>query len=160
LKSAGCPALLNWVAKEIGVSKDQIQIYVEGAMAMSSSVQPCDVCARLKNSALVLMDADGAQLKALSQVVNEFSAGGAPPSEEQMAMIEVKLQNPQEGTQYAMAAEWLNALADYIKILHSDLQLPTDESMAFAAKYTTPATSSDNTAMAAYVQAKLAGMGG
>ena len=107
LKFTGCPAVMNWVAKELGVEQDQIQIYFSGAMAMSSSVQPCDSCARLKNTALVLMDADGAQVKALGEVVNEFTAAGAPPSEEQMAMIAASLKNPEEGTRYALAAQWL-----------------------------------------------------
>jgi hypothetical protein len=151
---------MNWVAKEIGVEKDQIQIYVDGALAMSGNVQPCDMCAKLKNTALVLMDADGTEIKALSQVVNEFAPAGAPPSEEQMAMIASSLRNPKEGTQYAMAAQWLNALADYINIMHKDLQLPADESMAFAAKYTAPVTSGGDTAVAAYVQARLAALGG
>jgi hypothetical protein len=160
LKFTGCPALMNWVAKELGVERDQIQLYFEGAMAMSSDVQPCETCARLKNTALALMDTDGTKTKALAQVVNEFAPAGAPPSEEQMAMIATAMNNPQEGSRYALAAQWLDALAQYVNILHKDFNLPTNESMAFAAKYTTPVTSSGNTAMAAYVQAKLAGLGG
>jgi hypothetical protein len=160
LKFTGCPAIMNWVAKELGVENDQIQIYIEGAMAMSSNVQPCDTCARLKNTALVLMDADGSQIKALGEVVNEFAAGGAPPSEEQMAMIATALKNPQEGTRYALAAQWLDALAEYVNILHGDLKVPADESAAFAAKYTAPVTGGDNVAVAAYVQARLATLGG
>jgi filamentous hemagglutinin family protein len=159
LKSMGCPALMNWVAKELGVEQDQIQLYVEGAMAMSGDVQPCEICAQLKNTALVLLDADGSQLKALAGVVNEF-AGGAPPSEEQMAMIAAVMNNPQEGSQYALAAQWLDALTNYVNILNKDLKLPMDESLAFAQKYTSPAVNSDNAALASYVQARLMSLGG
>jgi filamentous hemagglutinin family protein len=160
LKFTGCPAVMNWVAKELGLDREQLQIYMDSTLAMSSGIQPCDVCARLKNTALVLMDADGTQLKALGQVVNEFAAGGAPPSEEQMAIIATALQNPKEGTQYALAAQWLDALAEYTNILNKDLQLPTDESTSLAAKYTAPVTGGDNAALAAYVQARLATIGG
>jgi filamentous hemagglutinin family protein len=159
LKFTGCPAVMNWVANELGIEKDQIQIYVDGAMAMSSDVQPCEVCAQLKNTALVLLDPDGSQLKALAGVVNEF-AGGAPPSEEQMAMIATAMNEPQEGSQYALAAQWLDALTSYVNILNKDLQLPMDETLAFAQKYTSPAVNSGNAALATYVQAKLASLGG
>jgi filamentous hemagglutinin family protein len=160
LKSTGCPALTSWVAKELGVESDQIQIYMEGTLALGDSVQPCQVCAQLKNSALVLMDADGSQMKALAGVVNEFAGGGAPPSEEQMAMIATAMHNPQEGSQYALAAQWLDALTEYVNILNKDLKLPMDESLAFAGKYTSPAVNSGNVALAAYVQARLTAIGG
>jgi hypothetical protein len=151
---------MNWVAKELGVEADQLQIYIDGALALSSNVQPCDSCAKLQNAALTLKDADGAQIKALGQVINEFTRAGTPPSEEQMAMIATALQNPKEGTQYALAAQWLNALAEYTNILHNDLKLPASESMARAAKYASPVVNGDNAALAAFVQAKLAGLGG
>jgi hypothetical protein len=127
---------------------------------MSSNVQPCDICAQLKNTALVLMDADGSQIKALAAVVNEFAPAGTPLSEEQMAMIATAMQNPKEGSQYALAGQWLDALAQYVNILHKDMKLPVDESLAYATKYTTPVTSSDDTALAAYVQVRLAEIGG
>jgi hypothetical protein len=160
LKFTGCPALMNWVANELGVEKDQIQLYIEGAMAMSSDVQPCETCAHLKNTALVLMDTDGTQIQALGEVINEFAPAGAPPSEEQMAMIATALNNPQEGSRYALAAQWLDALAEYVNILHKDFNLPSNESMAFAAKYASPVITGDNAALAAYVQARLAGLSG
>jgi len=147
-------------ANELGIEKDQLQIFVESTLSTSSDISPCEACARLKNSALALMDADGSQIKALGQVINEFASAGAPPSEEQMAMIAVTLRNPQEGTQYALAAQWLDALTAYITTLHKDLNLPMDESLAFATKYTTPVTGGNNAATAAYVQARLAGLGG
>ena len=151
---------MNWVAKELGVEADQIQIYIDGALALSSNIQPCDTCAKLQNAALTLKDMDGKQIKALGQVINEFAGAGTPPSEEQMAMIASALNNPKEGTQYALAAQWLNALAEYTSILHNDLNLPANESMARAAKYTSPVINGDNNALAAFVQAKLAALGG
>ena len=40
------------------------------------------------------------------------------------------------------------------------MNLPIDESMAFADKYTSPVTGGDNAALAAYVQAKMDALGG
>ena len=60
LKFTGCPAVMNWVAKELGVEKDQIQIYVDrrdGIVAATFS--PAIYVPGFKNTALVLMDADG-----------------------------------------------------------------------------------------------------
>jgi hypothetical protein len=159
LKSTGCPGVMNWTAKELGVEADQLQIYVDGALALSSNVQPCEACANLQNAALTLKDTDGSQIKALGQVINEFAAAGTPPSEEQMAMIATALNNPKEGTQYALAAQWLNALAKYTSVLHNDLKLPVDESMRYAAKYTSPVTNGNDAAVAAFVQAKMATLG-
>jgi hypothetical protein len=151
---------MNWVAKELGTSADQLQIYIEGTLALSSNVQPCDTCAKLQNAALTLKDIDGKQIKALGQVINEFAGAGTPPSEEQMAMIATALNNPKEGTQYALAAKWLNAMAEYTNIMHNDLKLPTNEAVTHVAKYVSPVVNGNNAAVAAFVQAKLAGLGG
>ena len=56
IKSTGCPAVMNWVAKELGVEADQLQIYIDGALALSSNVQPCEACANLQSAALTLKD--------------------------------------------------------------------------------------------------------
>jgi hypothetical protein len=147
---------MNWVASELGVPGDQLQIYMNGALALSSNVQPCDSCAKLQSMALMLKDADGSRVKALGQVVNEFASG--PPSDEQMASIAVALQNPEEGTQYALAQQWINGMTEYVRVLHKELNLPTDESVRYVTKYTAPITNGDNAALSAFIQARLAAL--
>jgi hypothetical protein len=90
--------------------------------------------------------------------INEVAGPGTPPSEEQFATIATMLNNPKEGTQYALAAQWLDALTEYTSILHEDFQMPTDETMTYVAKYTTPVVNGDNAAVAAFVQTKLASL--
>jgi hypothetical protein len=151
---------MNWVAGEIGVEQDQIQLYMEGTLAMSANVQPCDMCARLQGAALTLMDADGTQIQALARVVNQFAATPGPVSEEQMAMIATAIGNPAENSDYALARQWLDSLAEYVGILTREMNLSGEEAAAFAAKYTSSVTSGDNETLAAYVEAQLAGFGG
>jgi filamentous hemagglutinin family protein len=160
LKSGGCPALMSWVANELSLEADQLQIYMDGSLAMTSDVQPCDMCARLQGAALALMDAGGTQLAALARVVNAVAAGPGPVSDEQMAMIAASLKKPAEGSDYALAAQWLDSLVQYVSILNNEMGMTADESAAFAAKYTAPVTGGDNAAVAAYVQARLAALGG
>ena len=158
LASTGCPAVMNWAAKELGLEADQIQIYVAGALALSGSVQPCEACANLKNAALALKDADGSEVKALAQVINEVTGAGAPPSEEQMATIATTLSNPKEGTQYALAEQWLNAMAEYVNILHNEFQMPAKEAVTYVSKYTAPVVNGNDAALSAFVQARLAAL--
>jgi hypothetical protein len=154
LKFTGCPAVMNWAAKELDVEADQLQIYMVGSLSLSSNVQPCEACANLQSAALTLKDADGSRIKALGQVVSEFAAGS--PSEEQFAMIAVALQNPEEGTPYALAKQWLNGMTEYVSILHNDLNLSIDDSVRYVAKYTSRIINGDNAALSAFIQAKLA----
>jgi len=106
------------------------------------------------------MDIDGAYIAALAAVVNEFITPGVPPSEEQMTLIATALVNPEEGTSYALAAEWFDALAEYIGILNNEMIFSTEESLAFADKYTASVTGGDDPAVAAYIAAQLAALSG
>ena len=64
------------------------------------------------------------------------------------------------GTSYALAADWLDALAEYIGILDNEMMFSTEESLAFADKYTASVTGCDDTAVAAHVAARLAALSG
>jgi hypothetical protein len=160
IKIAGCPALTSWLAGELGVNAEQVQVLFANARGYTYDVQPCDTCARLQGAARILMDSDGSRIAALAKVVNEYAAAGAPPSEEQMAMIASAMENPEEGSDYALASEWLDAMTEYVSILNTELGLATEDAVATAGKYVSPVTTSDNTAVAGYVSAQLADIGG
>ena len=155
--------MMNWLANEVGIGEEQLQLYIgflSNATTFSMDIHPCDMCARLQNSAITLMDIDGAYIAALAAVVNEFITPGVPPSEEQMTLIATALVNPEEGTSYALAAEWFDALAEYIGILNNEMIFSTEESLAFADKYTASVTGGDDPAVAAYIAAQLAALSG
>lgn len=155
----GCPALMDWLANELGIEED-IQILVANALAYSTDIQPCEMCARLKDAATILEDSEGNNIPALAQVVNEFVAPDAPITPEQMASIASALESPAAGTPYYAAGQWLDALAEYVGILSTEMGLGAAESVAFAGKYTTPITEGDNASLTAYVEARLAALGG
>ncbi|MHC4529276.1 MAG: hypothetical protein ACYS29_15480, partial [Planctomycetota bacterium] len=155
----GCPALMAWLADELGIPEDEIQVFVAGAFALNTNVQPCEACARLKEAASVLEDEDGARIAALAQVVNEFAAPGAPIAPEQMAAIASAIATPAPGTQYAAARQWLDALVAYVGVLNTEMGFSTAQAVAFAGKYTAAATAGSDANLAAYVQARLATLG-
>ncbi|HEW79365.1 MAG TPA: hypothetical protein ENH34_05315 [Phycisphaerales bacterium] len=158
----GCPALMVWLAEEIGVPEEDIQIYVANIFALSSDIQPCEICARLKDSATILEDADGTKMAALAQVVNEFVQPSAPPSEEQMALIGQALaryRDISDGTHYAAAGQWLDALVEYVGILTTEIGLPEDEAVTLVAnKYVVPAIEDGDASLIMFVQVRLAAL--
>ncbi len=157
----GCPALMNWLAGELGIEEDEIEVVVGNAFAYSTDIQPCEMCARLKDAAAILEDAEGTGVAGLVQVVNEFVATPAPPSEEQMASIATAFaDHTDDGTYYAAAGEWIDALVEYVGILTFEMGYSAEESTAYANKYMEPVTDTGNASLIAYVQARLAALGG
>ena len=152
--------MMVWLGNELGIPADEIQIFVGQTFASSTDIQPCDVCARLKNAADILGDTGGTYAAALSQVVNEFVTPGAPIAPEQMASIASALASPEAGSQYAMAGQWLDSMVQYVAIMTTEMGLSAGDSVAVVSKYVTKVTGSTNTAVAAYVQARLAALGG
>jgi filamentous hemagglutinin family protein len=155
IKRAGCPALVNWLANELGLGEEQVEVLFAGARGLGYDIQPCDTCARLQEAARILLDSEGTHIEALARVVNEIAAAGTPPSEEQMALIAAALENPEEGTDYALANDWLDALTDYVTMLHSELGLSTEDATAAADKYVSPIVTGENVALAGYITAVL-----
>jgi filamentous hemagglutinin family protein len=155
----GCPALMQWLAGEVGVNPDQIQAAMANAFAYSTNVQPCESCARLKNAAGILADAGGAHIAALGQVVNEFATPGAPIAPEQMTLIASAVSNAATGTRYAAAGEWLDAMAQYVSIMRTELGFSASDSVSFVNKYVNAVTGGGNPALTAYLQARLAQLG-
>jgi hypothetical protein len=157
----GCPALMNWLAGELGVEEDQIEVTVANAFAYATDIQPCEMCARLKDAATILEDAVGTGVAGLVQVVNEFVATPAPPSEEQMASIATAFaDHTDDGTYYATAGAWIDALVEYVGILTFEMGYSAEESTGYANKYIGPVTDTGNASLVAYVQARLAALGG
>jgi len=111
---------------------------------------------------MVLQDPDGSYVAALTRLVNEFVSVPAPPSEEQMALIASALaEHTGDDTYYATAGEWLDALAQYVEILTTEIGLPADEAVAMASeRYVEPVAASADAALAAYVQMQLEGIAG
>jgi filamentous hemagglutinin family protein len=162
IEYAGCPALTKWAASELGIGQHAMQIWVANALASSREIQPCDACAKLRAAATVLQDADGTAVAALAQVVNEFAAGAAPPSPEQMTSIATAIaDNTAPGSRYAKAGKYLDALAMYVGTLNNGLNFSRTQSITFAAdKYVAPLAQKSNANVAAFLAARLASLGG
>ena len=159
---SGCPALVQWVASELGTDESKLQIGMANSLASDRGILPCDACANLKEAATVLQDVDGTRVAALSQIINEFASSTAPPTEEQMASIADAIANDIEGNiQYAAAGEYLDALAKYVGILNSEMGFTADESVQFATdNYVEKLADGENVGVATYVASRLAALGG
>lgn len=152
---------MNWMAKELDVTGEQVQIYMEHVMALSRNIQPCDVCGRLRDAATILGDPEGVHRVSLTRVVNEFISTSAPPSEEELTEIaSVLAHHKDDGSYYAFAGDWVNALTEYITILNSQMGIATEESVAIANKYVEPLTQEGDENLTAYIEILLEDMGG
>jgi filamentous hemagglutinin family protein len=162
IEVSGCPALIQWVAAELGTDEKNVQIWMANSLASARDIQPCSACANLKTTATILQDVDGTHVAALTQVISQFASSTAPPTEEQMASIAGAIANNIEGNrQYAAAGEYLDALAKYVGILTSDMGFSVDESVQFATdNYVQKLAEGENLSVATYVAAKLAALGG
>jgi filamentous hemagglutinin len=161
LGEGGCPALMNWLANEIGVPAEDIQVALSGALALNTDIQPCEMCARLMGASKTLEDVEGTQIAAMARVVNEFVTTPAPPSPEQMTSIAAALAlHVGDGSFYASAGQWIDALVAYVGIMNSEMGYSASDSAAFAQKYLTPVTETGNVTLTAYVTARLAALGG
>ncbi len=156
-EEGGCPALMNWFANELELEGEN-QISIDNAFTFSTDIPPCDRSARLKDAAGILADPCG--VAALAEVVNEFVAPEVPISDEQMAMIAAALaSHNDDGTHYAEASRWLDALAEYIGILNNEMGWSISNSIAFVLdKYGKPIEQIGDVNLIAYIQARLFGL--
>jgi len=131
-------------------------------MAFDMDIQPCNACARLKDTATILRDTEGTYIAALAMAVNQFASVTTPPSEEQMASIaEAIARHGGDDTYYATAGQWLDALAKYVEILSTDFGWSLDEAVALVMdKYVAPAIEGGDVNLAAFIAMCLAGLGG
>ena len=59
------------------------------------------------------------------------------------------------------AAQWLDALIDYVGIVNSEIGWPLADSVTFVTnKYVTPAAAKSDPVVAAYIEVRLAALGG
>jgi hypothetical protein len=165
---------LQWLTEELGLCEgdepgedkgrcqEVTQAYLAGAFLQATDMHPHGAAARLRELAGLLHDPDGTRFAALSRVVGEFVGIPAPPSDEQMAAIASTFaDHTNDGTHYAAAGQWVEALTEYVQILNRDIGWPTDESVAFVmAKYGTAITDTGDIAVTAFVQMHLEGVGG
>lgn len=154
---SGCPAVVKWAAKELGVSAGTIEVRIANTLTLTPGIQPCETCADLKDAAMILRDADGRHVSALAQIINEFAPAGAPPTEEQMATIaDTIARNAKADNRYALAGEYLDAVAKYAGILTGKLGFSKEESVLIVTdKYVSRLSQTGNANVAAMV-AKLA----
>ncbi|MFC1739744.1 hypothetical protein ACFL1G_11970, partial [Planctomycetota bacterium] len=165
---------IQWLAQELGLCdgdqqgedenlcQEITQAYLAGAFLQSTDLRPHQAANRLRNLVEILQDADGAHIAAIGRVVNEFSLPGIPPSEEQFASIgQAFAEHINDGTHYASAGEWLDALTEYVIILNTEIGWPLDESVAFVmGKYGTGITEAGDVGVTAFIQMHLEGLSG
>ena len=116
------------------------------------------MAAGLINAAQSLNDPSGDGVAALEQVVNEFLTEGAPVSEEQMTLIAAALaDHTDDGTYYAEAGQWLDALVKYVSLLVNDMGFSAEDATALVMdKYGATINDSDNASFpVAYIEANL-----
>jgi hypothetical protein len=156
-EKGGCPALMNWLAAELGIEEKSLQISVAEAFISSTDIQACEMAAKLMETARILDDPNGSGVAALVSVVNEYVAEGAPISEEQMALIAAVLAgHTDDDTHYTAAGEWLDALVEYVSILKDEMGWSAEDATALVMdKYGAPIKESDNASLMLYVVACL-----
>ncbi len=90
-------------------------------------------------------------------MLNEFASSDAPLSEEQDAAITAAIANGAETDhEYALAKEYLDALAEYVGILNSGMDFSAADSTEFVMdKYIAPLAEDENVGMATFLAARL-----
>jgi hydrogenase maturation factor HypF (carbamoyltransferase family) len=148
------------VAKELGVDEGSIQIGVANSLASSKEIQPYNRFSRLRKVAAILRDTGGVYMNALAQVISEFASSTVPPTEEQMAAIANAISsNAGANNQYALAGQYLDALAEYVSILR-ELGFSGDAAVQLAMNNYIQNLTEGQTGVAAFMTARLAAMGG
>ena len=158
-KTGECPALMAMATEELGLKEENPRIYFRNVQANSEDIQPCDMCARLMDSATILKDIEGGRIAALNQVIHEFVSSPMPVSEEQMASIIQALSNfddDDEKPHYNLAIQWLDALSEYSGILTNEIGWSAEETIAFVAdKYVMSALENGDEGMAMFLKLQL-----
>ncbi|UCD00287.1 MAG: tandem-95 repeat protein [Phycisphaerales bacterium] len=156
---SGCPALVQWAAQELEVRAMTVEIRIANALALTRDIQPCDMCASLKQAATILQDVDGTYIAALAQVINESASAAAPPTEEQMASIaDTIARNAEDENHYAVAGEYLDAIAEYVGILAGEIGFSPQEAVQFVTDKYIGRLAETGNAGAAAMAARLAAL--
>ena len=112
---------------------------------------------RQQRAAMILKDLTGGYIDALTQVILELASDTTPPTEEQMASIaDTMAFNAGANNHYAIAGTYLDALAQYIDFMISEIGYSPEGAVQFVMdKYILPLAEGDNAVVATYVAAKL-----
>ena len=150
-------ALMQWLVDELGESNVQAYLARAYPPSLHTDLRPYKAAARLQNFAAILKDPAGAHIAALSQVIGEVIQADVPPSPEQSAMIAQSFaEHAGDGTHYALAGQWIDALAEYTGTLNSEIGWSTDKSIAFVmGKYGSGIIESGDLRTAMFVQTYL-----
>jgi hypothetical protein len=98
-------------------------------------------------------------MAALMQTFNTLAPANTPMSPEMEASIAMAFANAAEGSQYALAKEYIDAFVQYASVLDNQLGSPVGDSLAFVmGKYGTGITQSNNNNVAAYVTTRIQGI--
>lgn len=163
-KMGQCPALMALAAEELGVSRDDMQVHLVNALADSEDINPCHTYSRLATCAAVLRDPEQVGTAALTRVINEIVSPTTPISEELLASVSQTLatrRNAEDKPYYRLAAQWLDALVEYIGILKSEVNWSADESVMFVLdKYIAPATEGSDVSLAMFLHLQLESLSG
>jgi len=159
---SGCPAAMQAVANELAVAEQTLQISIGGMLALNPTIQPCNACAGLLNAAAILRDEDGSRMAALIQVFNEQAPANVPFSPAMATSIVTAFADQLDDasqSNYAAAMEYVDTFVQYVAILDTQLGSPVEDSTAFVmTKYGAGITESENSNIAAFVAARLAGL--
>ncbi|MBL7187259.1 MAG: tandem-95 repeat protein [Phycisphaerae bacterium] len=157
---SGIPALIKWVAEELGVDERLMDVRFANTLASARDIPPYDAYSSFKKAANVLRDRRGIHTDALAQVISEFASSAAPPTEEQMASIaEAMARNTETGNVYALAGLYLDSLAEYVTFLVHEVGFSERHAVEFVtAKYADQLAEKENVGLAAYVAARLASL--
>lgn len=170
VEGATALADLLWMAQELMLCQGNLdnvedqtrcmeitQAYLAGAFLQATDLHPFGTARQLRNLAGLLHDPDGYRTSAVSRVIAEFVQPDMPPSPEQFALIvQAFEQHGNDGTHYATAKQWLDALAEYMLILNSEVGWSLDECVTFVmGKYSSPLTESGSINAAVFIQLYL-----
>lgn len=154
---SGAPALVKWVALELGISEKLVDVWFANAVASAREIPPVDSYASFKKAAKVLQDPTGIHTSALSRVIAEFASSTAPPTEEQMASIAGAIAGAEDESIYAVAGEYVKSLEDYVTFLVGEMGFSQEDAIALVTeKYVSKLAEKENVGLAAYVAAELA----
>jgi len=153
----GCPVLVAAASAELGIPGETIEVSLANAYALNTDIQPCESCARLLNAATILADEDGSHMAAMNQVFNTVAPAGAPFTPEMATSIVTAFAGrANDGTQYAVAIEYIDAFVQYIAVLNTEMGAPVGDSIAFVMqKYGTGLAESENNNIAAFLATRL-----
>jgi hypothetical protein len=135
---------MEWLAGELGLEPEKVHVTLlhassesQGAVKNKASsgykadIQLCELSAQLRDAAAILDDVEGTRLAALSEAINDLAPPEAPLTDETATSVVTAFEQAREGTQYAIAKEYVDAFAQYVTLLDATFASLVDDSQAF-----------------------------